>query len=48
MLAQFLAELNKLEGKLVIQKALTAAQGKVSFAPPVLENPINYSGLSAE
>jgi pimeloyl-ACP methyl ester carboxylesterase len=39
---------DKLNGKLVVQRAQTDAQGVVTFSPPVSEHPITYSGLNAE
>jgi pimeloyl-ACP methyl ester carboxylesterase len=39
---------DRLDGKLVIQRAQTDAQGVVTFSPPVSEHPITYSGLNAE
>jgi pimeloyl-ACP methyl ester carboxylesterase len=39
---------DKLNGRLVIQRAQTDAQGVVTFSPPVSEHPITYTGLNAE
>lgn len=44
----FGAGVDKLDGKLVIQRAETDAAGVVTYLPPVSQHPITYSGLNAE